>query len=148
MHNMSWNFMFSSQSYHINFFTRCLSSSHSRLAHVVTSSVTAQVQNRPSSKNITVQTTVGRLTARGFDCGTSGAGGEGPIIVSSKHNEEGKNYIKREKTATLECCVFSIITGFECGHKPSQQHSQSEAQSEVAPHSNHLPCSKYMYTHM
>jgi vacuolar protein sorting-associated protein 13A/C len=58
------------------------------LAHVVTSSVTVRVQNRPSSKNITVQTTVGRLTARGFDCGTSGEGGEGPIIVSSKHNEE------------------------------------------------------------
>ena len=117
----------------------------SRLAHVVTSSVTVRVQNRPSSKNITVQTTVGRLTARGFDCGTSGEGGEGPIIVSSKHNEEGKNSNK-ENVATLEVLpvVFSITTGFECGHKPSQQHSQSEAQSEVAPHSNHLPCSKYI----
>ena len=58
-----------------------------RVAHLQTSSVTAQVQNRPSSKSVSVQTTVGRLTARGH--GTAGEGGEGPIILFSKHGDEG-----------------------------------------------------------
>ena len=71
-------------------FSNYLSSSFFRLAQVQTSSVTALVKNRPSSKNIVVQTTVGRLTACGLSRGTSGEGGEGPIIVSSKHKDEGE----------------------------------------------------------
>ena len=62
------------------------------VAHVLTSSVGVQVQNRPSSQNIAVQMKVGRLTARGLDHYKSGEGGEGPIIVFSKHTEEGRNY--------------------------------------------------------
>ena len=61
----------------------------SRVAHIQTLSMAALVQNRPSSKSITVQTTVGRLTARGLSHGTAGEGGEVPIILFSKHGEKG-----------------------------------------------------------
>lgn len=56
---------------------------------MLTSSVRAHIQNRPSSKNITVQTTVGHLMARGLANGTTGEGDEGPIILFSKHGKEG-----------------------------------------------------------
>ena len=56
---------------------------------MLTSSVSAHLQNRPSSKNITVQTTVGHLMARGLTYGTPGEGGEGPVILFSKCGKEG-----------------------------------------------------------
>ena len=93
-----------------------------RVAHVLTSSVSAQVLNRPSSKNITVKTTVGRLTAYGLSNGTTGEGGEGPIVVFSKHGDEGKDKPHGTVIHYVHTLLYicSISAGSVCGYKPSQ----------------------------
>ena len=98
---------------HVGFCMCIISHPFFRVAHVLTSSVAAEVQNRPSSKSVSVQTTVGRLTARGH--GTAGEGGEGPIILFSKHGDEGVWF---NKEYTFSCLKHSVCVHVHVHYNP------------------------------
>ena len=64
------------------------------VANVLTSSVRVSVQNRPSGKSLSVQTLVGRLSTHGRmrrreEEEEKEGEGEGPIIIASRHDEDG-----------------------------------------------------------